>query len=141
MGEEQRAEQQILLDQLQRQLQNTNEAHEMENLQREYDEFKQPDVDGDDRISRTEFNMYVKNYLSNYPGLAEKDYPKFEDFDHDGDGYVSFQEYAQQMALQAQQAELENLYGSGSSKKAQGIQALYEQTIPNDSFNDLYARR
>merc|ERR1712176_747721 len=105
MGEEQKAEQQILIEQLQRQLQNTNEAHEMENLQREYDEFKQPDVDGDDRISRTEFHMYVKNYLSNYPGLEEKDYPKFEDFDHDKDGYVSFQEYSQQMALKIQQAE------------------------------------
>jgi hypothetical protein len=28
--------------------------------------------------------MYVRDYLSNYPGLQEKDYPKFEDFDHDG---------------------------------------------------------
>lgn len=87
----------------------TNVAEEMENdkLVREYDEFKQPDVDGDDRISRAEFNMYVKNYLSNYPGLSEKDYPKFEDFDHDGDGYIGFQEYAQQMALTVQQAEKE----------------------------------
>mmetsp|Transcript_27003 Transcript_27003/g.79789 ORF Transcript_27003/g.79789 Transcript_27003/m.79789 type:complete len:83 (-) Transcript_27003:463-711(-) len=77
----------------------------MEAVQRDYDEFKQPDIDGDDRISRAEFQMYVKNYLSNYPGLAEKDYPKYEDFDHDGDGYINFQEYAQQMALQVQQAE------------------------------------
>ena len=65
------------------------------------------DVDGDDRISRAEFNSYVKNYLSNYPGLSEKDYPNFEDFDHDGDGYISFQEYGQQMALTLQQAENE----------------------------------
>jgi len=73
-------------------------------LQRDYDEFKQPDIDGDDRISRAEFNLYVKNYLRNYPGLAEKDYPKWEDFDHDGNGYVSFAEYSKQMALHAQQA-------------------------------------
>jgi len=82
-------------------------ASDMENdkLQRDFDEFKQPDVDGDDRISKAEFSMYVKNYLSNYPGLTEKDYPRFEDFDHDGDGFIGFQEYAQQMALTVQQAE------------------------------------
>lgn len=40
-------------------------------------------MDGDDRISRAEFNIYVKEYLSNYPGLKPEDYPRFEDFDHD----------------------------------------------------------
>mmetsp|Transcript_23548 Transcript_23548/g.38374 ORF Transcript_23548/g.38374 Transcript_23548/m.38374 type:complete len:260 (+) Transcript_23548:183-962(+) len=105
----------------------TEAKAELEALQRDYDEFKQPDLDGDDRISRAEFNMYVKNYLSSYPGLSEKDYPKFDDFDHDGDGYVSFQEYSQQMALQAEQAELEELYsgGSGDRQKAQALQDLY----------------
>ena len=126
--EEQKAEQKAMIDQLQRSLAKEQEDHEMENLQREYDEFKQPDVDGDDRISRTEFNMYVKNYLSNYPGLTEKDYPKFEDFDHDKDGYVSFQEYAQQMAVQAQQAELDSYYaqsqGQSGQKEAQKANAL-----------------
>lgn len=107
----QNQELQLLIDQLQDALQDTETKHEMEAIQRDYDEFKQPDIDGDDRISRAEFNMYVKNYLSNYPGLSEKDYPKFEDFDHDGDGFVSFQEYAQQMALAAQQAEREQMYG------------------------------
>jgi hypothetical protein len=76
---------------------------ELEAVQRDYEEFKMPDLDGDERISRAEFNDYVKNYLANYPGLTEKDYPKFEDFDHDKDGFISFQEYAQQMALQVQQ--------------------------------------
>lgn len=73
------------IEQLQTALKDTEQKHELEALQRDYEEFKQPDIDGDDRISRAEFNMYVKNYLSNYPGLQEKDYPKFEDFDHDGD--------------------------------------------------------
>lgn len=104
----------------------TEAKAELEALQRDYDEFKQPDLDGDDRISRAEFNMYVKNYLSSYPGLSEKDYPKFEDFDHDGDGHVSFQEYSQQMALQAQQAELEELYGGGGSESSQKAQALHD---------------
>lgn len=145
--EEQKAEQQIMIDQLQRQLSNSNEKHEMENLQREYDEFKQPDVDGDDRISRTEFAHYVKNYLANYPGLTEKDYPNFEDFDHDKDGYVSFQEYAQQMAVQAQQAELDQYYaqsqGQSGQKEAQKANALYDlygHASASDGFNDLYAQ-
>lgn len=145
--EEQKQEQQLVIDQLQKKLVSTNEEHEMENLQREYDEFKQPDIDGDDRISRTEFNMYVKNYLSNYPGLTEKDYPKFEDFDHDKDGYVSFQEYAQQMAVQAQQAELDEYYakstGATGKKEAQKANALYDlygSAADSGGFNDLYAQ-
>lgn len=93
-------------------LKSTEAKHELEALQRDWEEFSQPDLDGDEKISRAEFNMYIKNYLANYPGLSEKDYPRFEDFDHDGDGSVSFQEYSQQMALQAQQAETEQLYGA-----------------------------
>ena len=116
------------IEQLSDTLKQTEAKHELEALQRDYEEFKQPDIDGDERISRAEFNMYVKNYLSNYPGLTEKDYPKFEDFDHDGDGYVSFQEYSQQMALQAQQAELESLYGQGGGQKAEALQGLYQNT-------------
>lgn len=148
---EQNTELQYMVEQLQQALSKTEQAHEMEAIQRDYDEFKMPDIDGDDRISRAEFNMYVKNYLASYPGLAEKDYPKFEDFDHDGDGFVSFQEYAQQMALQAQQAELEQLYGAGAngasggtggggSKKAQSLQDLYGETQQAASFNDLYGQ-
>jgi hypothetical protein len=145
--EEQKVEQKLLIDQLQKKLLETKEKHEMESVQREYDEFKQPDIDGDDRISRTEFNMYVKNYLSNYPGLTEKDYPKFEDFDHDKDGYVSFQEYAQQMAIQAQQAELDQYYaqsqGATGKKEAQKANALYDlygSAANSGGFNDLYAQ-
>mmetsp|Transcript_22157 Transcript_22157/g.48179 ORF Transcript_22157/g.48179 Transcript_22157/m.48179 type:complete len:256 (-) Transcript_22157:95-862(-) len=147
--EEQKAEQQLVIDQLQKSLHSSNEEHEMENLQREYDEFKQPDVDGDDQISRTEFNLYVKNYLANYPGLTEKDYPKFEDFDHDKDGFVSFTEYAQQMGVQAQQAEMDQYYaesqGKSGQKEAQKANALYDlygsaSTKGTDGFNDLYAQ-
>lgn len=107
--QQQNAELAYVIEQYQAALSKVNDDRETEKLQRDYDEFKQPDIDGDDRISRAEFNMYVKNYLSNYPGLSEKDYPKFEDFDRDGDGYIGFQEYAQQMALKVQQAEREQL--------------------------------
>jgi Ca2+-binding EF-hand superfamily protein len=127
---EQNAELQSYTDSLKDALKSTEAKHEMEAIQRDYDEFKQPDIDGDDRISRAEFNMYVKNYLSNYPGLTEADYPKFEDFDHDHDGYVSFQEYAQQMALQAQKAELDQMYGGTNAKeKAKGLNDLYESSV------------
>ena len=131
---EQNQELQYYIEQLTEALKNTEAQHEMEAIQRDYDEFKQPDIDGDDRISRAEFNMYVKNYLSNYPGLTEKDYPKFEDFDHDKDGFVSFSEYAQQMALQAQKAERDQMYneGSGSTSRGKdaskkGVDELYKQ--------------
>lgn len=137
---EQNNELQLLVEQLKDRLKQTEQQHELEALQRDYDEFKQPDIDGDDRISRAEFNMYVKNYLSNYPGLSEKDYPKFEDFDHDGDGYVSFQEYAQQMALQAQQAEQEQMYGS-DNKKAQALKDLASDTMAGGAsqYKNYYA--
>lgn len=115
----------------------TEAKSELEALQRDYDEFKQPDLDSDDRISRAEFSMYVKDYLSNYPGLTEKDYPKFEDFDHDGNGYVSFEEYSQQMAIQAEQAELEELYGDGSGNGAQKAQA-YSDLARGAGGNKMY---
>uniref|UniRef100_A0A7S1D2H5 EF-hand domain-containing protein n=1 Tax=Cyclophora tenuis TaxID=216820 RepID=A0A7S1D2H5_CYCTE len=135
---EQNTELQFAVEQLRKTLKETKDAAELEALQRDYDEFKQPDVDGDDRISRAEFNMYVKNYLSNYPGLNEKDYPKFEDFDHDGDGYVSFQEYAQQMALQVQQAERDQ-YAAQQSGSNSASRNLLADSKKHDSFQDLYA--
>lgn len=105
--QQQNSELSYMVDQYKAAITKVEEEKQLETVQRDYDEFKQPDVDGDDRISRAEFNMYVKNYLANYPGLDEKDYPKFEDFDHDGDGFIGFQEYGQQMALTVQQAEKE----------------------------------
>ena len=146
---EQNNQLQYTVEHLENALKETKDKAEMEAIQRDYDEFKQPDIDGDDRISRAEFNMYVKNYLSNYPGLQEKDYPKFEDFDHDGDGSVSFQEYAKQMALQVQQAELEQYYqqqqaggagSTGNSKKTQGLQGMYKEAKKADSFQDIYGQ-
>jgi hypothetical protein len=118
-------------------------------MQRDYDEFKQPDVDGDDMISRAEFNMYVKNYLSSYPGMTEKDYPKFEDFDHDQNGYVNFTEYSKQMKIQAKKAEQDAIRAqqSGSHAAAQRAgtkAAAYHGLASNnkraDSFDDLYAQ-
>mmetsp|Transcript_10397 Transcript_10397/g.12059 ORF Transcript_10397/g.12059 Transcript_10397/m.12059 type:complete len:233 (-) Transcript_10397:21-719(-) len=105
--QQQNAELAYVVEQYQEAIKQIQTDVENEQLQRDWEEFKQPDIDGDDSISRAEFNMYVKNYLSNYPGMTEQDYPKFDEFDHDGDGHISFQEYAQQMALVVQQAERE----------------------------------
>eukprot|EP00934_Nitzschia_sp_Nitz4_P008688 Nitzschia sp. Nitz4//scaffold263_size26989//25648//26665//NITZ4_008229-RA/size26989-snap-gene-0.13-mRNA-1//1//CDS//3329544781//8678//frame0 len=116
----------IQIEELVDMVKSTEAKAELDALQRDYDEFKQPDIDGDDRISRAEFNMYVKNYLSHYPGLSEKDYPKFDDFDHDGDGFVSFHEYSQQMAVVAAQAERDQLMGVGQDQKAQAMKDLYK---------------
>jgi hypothetical protein len=147
--QEQNAELAYVIEKLQVALQSAEKDREMDQLQRDYDEFKQPDIDGDDRISRAEFNMYVNNYLKSYPGLSEKDYPRFEDFDHDRDGYVSFKEYAQQMALQVKQAEqdMKRAQQSGSASsvekanaKANAVKGLYGEAKQKDSFNDLYAR-
>mmetsp|Transcript_19177 Transcript_19177/g.26992 ORF Transcript_19177/g.26992 Transcript_19177/m.26992 type:complete len:258 (-) Transcript_19177:1212-1985(-) len=146
--QQQNADLAVAVEKLQSELKKVEQEREMEAIQRDYDEFKQPDVDGDDRISRAEFNMYVKNYLSNYPGLKDEDYPRFEDFDHDKDGYVSFQEYAQQMALQVKKAEAaqKRAQQNGSisaaqkaSNKANAVRNLSGETKYADSFNDLYA--
>ena len=147
--QEQNAELANAVQKLQSILQKAETEREMEGMQRDYDEFKQPDVDGDDRISRAEFAMYVKNYLSSYPGLTEKDYPRFEEFDHDGDGFVSFSEYTQQMAAQAKQAELDarRAAQSGSQaaaakagQKAHAYQGLAGGGRNVDNFDDLYAQ-
>ena len=147
--QEQNAELVKVVQQLQETLKKAEEKRELDAMQRDYDEFKQPDVDGDDRISRAEFNMYVKNYLRNYPGLTEKDYPKFEDFDHDHDGFVSFSEYSKQMKVQAKKAERDAIkaHQTGSPQAAQkaGTKAaayhgLSGQNKRADSFDDLYAQ-
>ena len=43
---------------------------EKETVERDYEEFKAPDTNNDDMISRAEFNIYVKKYLSSFPELS-----------------------------------------------------------------------
>jgi Ca2+-binding EF-hand superfamily protein len=110
---------------------------EKETLERDYEEFKAPDTNNDDMISRAEFNTYVRKYLSSFPELSEKDFPKFEEFDLDGDGIVSFEEW-QQFLVQQKMMEAKK----GKTDKAGGqynelLNALYEQSNTADSFNSL----
>jgi hypothetical protein len=63
----------------------------------------------------------------------------FPDFDHDGDGYVSFQEYAQQMALQAQKAEQEQLYGDEKHKqKNKALHDMYKDAAAGVQYKNMY---
>lgn len=112
------------------------EQLEKETLERDYEEFKAPDTDNDDKISRTEFNTYVRKYLSSFPELSERDFPRFEEFDLDGDGIVSFEEWQQFLY---QQKLKEANAGKAGQKSAYGdlLNALYEQSYQSDSFNTL----
>lgn len=114
------------------------EELERETVERDYEEFKAPDTDNDDMISRAEFNTYVKKYLSSFPELSEQDFPKFEDFDLDHDGMVSFEEWQrflmQQKAQEAKKAKNEKSSGGAYQ---QLLDALYEQSNQADSFNSL----
>jgi Ca2+-binding EF-hand superfamily protein len=111
---------------------------EKETVERDYEEFKAPDTDGDDMISRTEFNTYVRKYLSSFPELSEKDFPKFEEFDLDHDGHVSFEEW-QKFLVQQKLMEQQKAKGTEKSNTAYDelLAALYEQSNQADSFNSL----
>lgn len=121
------------------------EKLETETLERDYEEFKAPDTNNDDMISRQEFNIYVRKYLSSFPELTEKDFPKFEEFDLNGDGIVSFDEWQKFLKLQ-KQAEKEKESGGVGSGSGKGnaaysnlLDQMYTQSSGSDSFNNLQA--
>lgn len=109
---------------------------EQESIKRDYEEFKQPDANGDDVISRAEFSTYIRNYMKAYPHIPQEEYPTFEDFDMNRDGLVTFaewQEYLYQQQLAEQQAAQ---YDSRSKNAA--VQNLYEQSSQTQNFQSLY---
>lgn len=115
------------------------ESLEKETVERDYEEFKAPDTNNDDMISRSEFNTYVTKYLQSFPELSEKDFPKFDDFDLDGDGLVSFdewQEFLQQQKLQESKKK-DNGKAGANSQYADLINALYDSTSKADNFNSV----
>jgi hypothetical protein len=117
------------------------EELEKETVERDYEEFKAPDTDNDDMISRTEFNTYVKKYLASFPELSEKDFPKFEDFDLDQDGVVSFEEWQrfliQQKAAEAKKSKTDKSSNNNNAVYQELLNALYDQSNKADSFNSL----
>lgn len=88
------------LDRQVKELQRALYECEAEALQRDYDEFKAPDVDDDDVISEAEFAAYINNYMTAYPDIPREDYPTFADFDKDNDGVVTFKEWQQYLQHQ-----------------------------------------
>ncbi len=125
---------------------NAYQELDKETVERDYEEFKAPDTNNDDMISRTEFNTYVRKYLSSFPELSEKDFPKFEEFDLDGDGMVSFDEWQQFLQLQkqmeAKKAKSEaatSTGGKGNTNSAYNdlLAALYEQSDSASDFKSL----
>lgn len=67
--------------------------------------FFMADTDGSKKISKAEFDRYVREYLANYPGLKPEDIPRWENFDHDHSGQITFEEYNQQMMKEIRKAQ------------------------------------
>lgn len=44
-------------------------------------------------IAHFQFNQYIRKYLAMYPDTADADIPRFEDFDLNHDGMVTFDEW------------------------------------------------
>jgi len=112
------------------------EELEKDSLERDYDEFKAPDANNDDMISRTEFNTYVKKYLSSFPELSERDFPRFEEFDLNNDGQVSFDEWQQFLYQQ----KLKEQSGAGAGKSGNSaysdlMNALYDSSANAEGFS------
>mmetsp|Transcript_14546 Transcript_14546/g.22036 ORF Transcript_14546/g.22036 Transcript_14546/m.22036 type:complete len:222 (-) Transcript_14546:228-893(-) len=67
--------------------------------------FFMADTDGSKKISQHEFDKYVREYLANYPGLRPEDIPRWDSFDHDMSGQITFDEYQQQMIKELRKAQ------------------------------------
>ena len=93
------------------------EKLENETLERDYEEFKAPDTNNDEMISRQEFAIYVQKYLSSFPELTEADFPKFDDFDLNHDGMVTFDEWQKYLQMQKQKEAAEAATGTGTQNK------------------------
>jgi len=126
-----------------RKLYKAYEELEKDTVERDYEEFKAPDTNNDDKITKAEFDIYVRKYLSSFPELSEKDFPKFEEFDLDGDGIVSFDEWQNflylQKEMEKQKAEKGAKTGTVQDKNAYNdlLSALYDQSHNSDSFGSL----
>ena len=57
------------------------------------DEFRQADTNQDNKVSRLEFEQYKRQYLKMHPEADPSMFPRFEDFDPDHNGMVTFTEH------------------------------------------------
>jgi phage-related minor tail protein len=56
------------------------------------EEFLRADIDNNKLVSRAEYEMNKKQYLQKHPEFRGS-FPKFEDFDPDGNGMISMREH------------------------------------------------
>lgn len=68
-----------------------------------------------------QFEIYIEKYLSSFPELSDKDFPKFSEFDVDKSGQVTFGEWQRYIELQK---EIE------AQKAASGA-------LKNEAYSDL----
>jgi len=116
------------------------ESLESETAKRDYEEFKAPDLDGDDNVSREEFATYVRKYLASFPELSEKDFPQFDAIDINGDGKVSFaewQQYLKEQKLREATGKGKSSGGEDNAAYSELLKALYEQTYTSKNFDSL----
>ena len=100
------------VDSLIAQLEGILQHPETDPNKRKIAEFKLPDANNDNKISRAEFNAYLKSYFAAHPELADVEYPSFDDFDLDGSGLVSFAEWKSFIEdLEKKQVEQDRLAG------------------------------
>lgn len=59
----------------------------------DYEEFKGPDTNNDNLISRYEFSSYISKYLLALSELTMDSFPTFEQFDSNADDYISSNEW------------------------------------------------
>ena len=73
----------------------------------------------------------MTKYLSSFPELSEKDFPRFVEFDLNADGKVSFSEWqeylSQQKALEADKKK-EKVQAEGGEEFADVLATLYDKT-------------
>lgn len=111
------------------------EALEKDSLERDYEEFKAPDTDGDDKVTREEYAIYVRKYLASFPELSEKDFPNFDEFDLDADGTVSFAEWQRYLKQQKLKEAQKSQEEKGDGTYSQLLQQLYQKTYEDGSWS------
>jgi Ca2+-binding EF-hand superfamily protein len=112
------------------------EALESAELERDYEEFKAPDTDGDDKVTREEYAIYVRKYLASFPELSEKDFPNFDEFDLDSDGTVSFAEWQRYLKQQKLKEAQKTQEEKGDGAYSQLLQQLYQKAHDDGSWSN-----
>jgi len=102
----------------------------MGTLEADLAEFREVEASGDDRITKDEFNAYVKAYMKAYPQIPLSEYPTFDDFDTNRNGYITFEEWQQflfRQRIEEQQSAAAKMYDK--SQDHSSFEALYQELL------------